>query len=229
MKSQDILLLLKLVSLSQKEKTNLSPKEKGVPIFLKSKWKDWEDPEVPSDGIDFAIEEVPVYLRATKTFQDTLAAQYSVRNLGDAIGISKSEVSLALQRCYVAGLAKPDRLTGTPRVNQWALREFIIHGLRYVYPAKLSGITRGIATAWAAPVLQERVMSAGEIVPVWPDARGKTMGQAIAPLFKSVPTAVRKDAYLYSLLALTDAIRIGQPRERNIAMERLDLMLQEAG
>lgn len=228
MKSQDILLLLKLISLSRQEKGLPSHHERWVSMFRKSKWKDWEDPE---EAIDPDIEEAPGSLRTTRrTIQDALAEQYSIRNLADATGISKSEVSLALQRSYLAGLAKPDRLTGIPRVNQRALSEFIIHGLRYVYPAKLAEITRGIATAWAAPVLQERLMSAGEIAPVWPDARGKTMGQALAPLFKSVPVAVRKDPYLYSLLALTDALRIGQPRERDIAIEKLNsLMLQGNG
>lgn len=41
------------------------------------------------------------------------------------------------------------------------------------------------------------------------------------PLFKSAPYAVRQDAELYALLALVDAIRIGQPRERNLAIKLL--------
>lgn len=120
--------------------------------------EDWEKPEKyrlsQSIAMDFDLEQTSVHLRAMKTVQDTIAAQYSVRALADATGISKSEISLALQRCYEVGLAKPYRLTGIPRVNQRALSEFIIHGLRYVYPAKPAEITRGIATAWAAPVLQ---------------------------------------------------------------------------
>ena len=223
MKSQDIFLLLKLISLSQQEK--------GIPIFLKSKWEDWEEPEkyrlTQSTAVNFDLEEIPVHLRTNKTVQDSIAAQYSVRALADSTGISKSEVSLALQRCFEIGLAKPDRFAGIPRVNQKALGEFIIHGLRYVYPARPAEITRGIATAWAAPALKDLVMSAGEMVPVWPDAHGNTIGQAVAPLFKSVPVAVRKDARLYSLLALTDAIRIGQPRERIIAIKKLESMLQD--
>src|SRR5690242_16799469 len=126
MKSQDILLLLKLVSLFQQEKDNLSQQEKGRPIFLRSKWKDWEDPEEESLKQSFVtdldIKEVSLNLRPTKTVRDALAEEYSIRNLADATGISKSEVSNALQRCYFSGLAKPDRLTGIPRVNQRALR-----------------------------------------------------------------------------------------------------------
>jgi hypothetical protein len=223
MKSQDIFLLLKLASLSQQEK--------GAPMFLSSKWEDWEEPEkyqlTHSTVAEFDTGELDKDRQEFPSLQDTLSSQYTVRALAQSTGISKSEVSLILQRCYRVGLAKPDRLTGNPRVNPASLSEFIIHGLRYVYPTKPAEITRGIATAWAAPVLKGQVMSAGDIVPVWPDPRGNTKGQAVEPLFRTVPDAVRRDARLYSLLALTDAIRIGQPRERTIANEKLSLMLSE--
>jgi hypothetical protein len=227
MKSQDIVLLLKLASLSHQER--------GLPFFLESKWEDWDPQESYESGYpglrltnDHSGEMLADLRPNKKTIEDTILAQYSVRALADSTGISKSEVSLALQRCYEAGLAKPDRINRIPRVNANALSEFIIYGLKYVFPVKPAEITRGIATAWAAPVLQGQVMSAGELVPVWPDARGHTRGQAITPLFKSVPYAVRHDPRLYSMLALTDAVRIGQSRERKIASENLSAMLKDA-
>jgi hypothetical protein len=64
-------------------------------------------------------------------------------------------------------------------------------------------------------------MSAGEFSLVWPDARGNTKGQAIQPLFKSATFAVRQDPKMYALLALVDAIRVGHPREANLATEIL--------
>ena len=45
-------------------------------------------------------------------------------------------------------------------------------------------ITRGIATAFAAPVLKDKLMSASELVLIWPDAKGSIKGQAVEPLFK---------------------------------------------
>ena len=69
---------------------------------------------------------------------------------------------MALKRCYANGLAKRDRHSGAPRVNTKSLCEFIVHGLRYVFPAKPGEVTRGIATGFAAPVLQDKLMSAGE-------------------------------------------------------------------
>lgn len=226
MKSQDVVLLLKLASLSYSER--------GVPFFLESKWQDWEPQESYEPSYlgtvltnDHSSEMVADLRPNKRTIEDTILAQYSMRALSESTGISKSEISLALQRCYEAGLAKPDRINGAPRVNSTALSEFIIYGIKYVFPVKPAEITRGIATAWAAPVLNGQVMSAGELVPVWPDARGLTRGQAIVPLFKSVPHAVRNDPRLYSMLALIDAIRIGQSRERKIATEKLSEMLRD--
>lgn len=47
------------------------------------------------------------------------------------------------------------------------------------------------------------------------------MGQAIEPLYKSVPFAVRRDNELYAYLALLDAIRMGNARESNLAIKML--------
>ena len=198
MKSQDILLLLKLSSIGQ-----------SAPAM----------PPLPDAG-SRVMQEGAVYSVPES------AAPYTMRALAESTGISKSEVSLALQRCYEVGLAKPDRLNSLPRVNASALSEFIIHGMRYVFPVKPAELTRGVPTAWAAPALQGLLVSAEATPPVWPDARGKVKGQAIAPLFKTVCVAIAQDARLYALLALVDAIRIGQARERGIAGERLVAMLQ---
>jgi DNA-binding NarL/FixJ family response regulator len=43
----------------------------------------------------------------------------------------------------------------------------------------------------------------------------------LAPLYPSVPSAARRDARLYELLVLVDAIRAGQAREREIAEREL--------
>lgn len=151
--------------------------------------------------------------------------RYSVRALAAETGISKSQVSLALQRSLDVGLAKRDRRLGNPHVNTKGLFEFIAFGLRYVFPAKLGVVTRGVPTSLGAPVLEGKLMSGGELVPVWSDAQGDTKGQAVEPLFKSVTYAIKRDRELYALLALVDAIRLGQPRERNLAIELIQQRL----
>lgn len=215
MKSQDIGLLLKLVSLQKQESTDdQGGKGKAWP----HDWADWEDME-DHDGRQFG-EEINLYKK-----QDYVATRYTTRALEQETGISKSQINLALNRCYEVGLAKKDRHLGVPRTNTRAFFEFIVYGLKYVFPAKPAALTRGIATAFAAPVLKDKLLSAGEYVLVWPDARGNTKGQAIEPLFTSVSFAVRRDPEMYALLALIDAIRVGQPREANLATEMLEKRL----
>lgn len=216
MKSQDILLLLKLVSLHKQEQlveTNAASKAWALD------WRDWED-----------VEERPSITEqlSEKQFDEAeyIASLYTSRKLETETGISKSQINLALNRCYDVGLAKKDRKLRVPRTNVRALYDFITSGLKYVFPAKPREITRGIATAFAAPVLKDKLMSTGEFIPIWPDAKGNTKGQAVEPLYKSVVHAVRKDPEMYSLLALIDAIRIGQPREVNLAKDLLKQQLR---
>ena len=217
MKGQDILLLLKLLSLAQ-------PKEPYQLILRTEGWQGWkaqydDDEAATSIEEDFATRFVKT--ADAPTYDDFLRSRYSVRSLAESTGISKSQVSLSLQRSYESGLARLDLRTGEPNVNAKLLCEFIVYGIRYVFPTKLGEVTRGIATAMAAPVLRQQVMTAGELVPVWPHALGNTKGQAVEPLASSVARAVRDDPLLYAMLALTDAIRIGLPREKNLATKLL--------
>lgn len=212
MKSQDIGLLLKLVALQQGEPDGQSRPEKAWPLD----WQDWEDPDNGGLGEPPLTEVINHYKR-----QDYISSCYTARALEQETGISKSQINVVLNRCYDVGLAKKDRHLGVPRANRRALFDFIIYGLKYVFPVKPRELTRGISTAFAAPVLKEKLMSAGEFVLVWPDARGSAKGQRIEPLFKSANFAVRRDPEMYALLALVDAIRVGQPREVNLATELL--------
>ena len=56
---------------------------------------------------------------------------------------------------------------------------------------------------------------------VWEDANGTVVGDAIEPLYKTVPYAAAKDPMLYELLVLVDSIRLNAPREKQVAFEQL--------
>jgi hypothetical protein len=85
-----------------------------------------------------------------------------------------------------------------------------------------SGEARGLPTAWAAPPLSNALSFSMDNAPVWPDPVGEVRGMAIEPLHPAAPDAARRDPYLWEMLALFDAIRIGGPRERGLASEMLD-------
>lgn len=148
--------------------------------------------------------------------------QFSVRGLEASLGISKTEINASINRSISTGLAFKDRESGRAKPNRRHLYNFVLHGLKYVFPAKPGAITRGLPTAFAAPMLKESLVSGGEEIYVWPHAEGQQKGQKVAPLFKSVPEAVNKDGRLYEYLALVDAVRLGRQREAGLAGEILD-------
>lgn len=165
-------------------------------------WEGWDDPE----------PETPL---------TSWAECYSLRALSSSLGISKSEISNSVARCREAGLLTSDFETSLPKVNRRALFGIAEHALKYFFPVKLGAIVRGIPTGFAAPALSKHLRSAGDLIPVWPDPLGSEKGQAIEPLYKSVPHAVKKDRTLYHYLALADAVRVGGPRESKVAINLL--------
>lgn len=110
-----------------------------------------------------------------------------MRELGLALYISKTEISGSLDRSVDAGLAI--RSHGRIKPNRRNMLEFIMHGLKYAFPSKKGAPERGVTTAFAAPMLQGDLISAGSEIFVWPYAEGKARGASVAPLFKSVPQA----------------------------------------
>ncbi len=140
--------------------------------------------------------------------------QWIYSGLAIALGMSSSEVHSAVKRVLASGLAVQieDRILPDTR----NLKEFLLHGLRYVFPPERGQYCRGMPTAYAAPPLMQKTNSEHE-TPVWPDPDGKVRGTAFTPLYKSAPVAARQDPLLYELLALVDAIRGGRAREREMA------------
>jgi hypothetical protein len=156
-----------------------------------------------------------------------LAEQKEAWTFGEiaaALDLSPSAVHRSLERAQLAGLYDPVRKS----VNRVALLEFLVHGAKYVFPVVRQGEARGIPTAWAAPPLNERLTSAGKNAPAWPHALGKVRGIGIEPLHSVVPEAARRDPQLGELLALLDAIRIGDTRERMLAVEEFEKRLDVA-
>ena len=153
---------------------------------------------------------------------------FSVRSLERCTGVSKSQVNLSLNRMYDVGLAKIGSDMGHPKVNKQALLEFVVYGIRYVFPAKLGELTRGIATSVAAPVLKDLIKSSGDLIPVWSNPEGSNKGLAVEPLHMNVGQAIKGDKLMYDLLALTDAIRIEQVRTRRVAIDLLSDLLNDS-
>lgn len=146
----------------------------------------------------------------------------SYAELGKALGISASEAHAAVRRLIEARLVDPEQ----KRVNRQSLVRFLINGVPFAFPVATKESTRGMPTAWAAPVIQNRVVS-NEPPPVWPDPEGSVRGQSVKPLYPSVVFAASHDRKLYDILALIDVLRLGRARERKIAEDELEILIKE--
>ena len=144
----------------------------------------------------------------------------NVRGLATSLCVSPSSISESLERCRIAQLVD----TTKKQVNVLALREFLIHGIRYVFPVQLGKVVRGTVTFVSASPLKENISSSREQY-VWPYSKGNARGQSVEPLYDVVPKVVEDDDELYQLLVLVDALRIGKVREREIAIIELEKRL----
>ena len=139
--------------------------------------------------------------------------------LGKQLRLSQFEAHAAVARLVAARLAIEHE--GGVRPNMALLRNFAVSGAPYAYPPVRGEITVGFATAHSVPPLKEMILSADELPPVWPHAEGNVRGQSLLPLYEGLPLAAQEDPDLYALLALFDALRIGQAREREFAAKLL--------
>jgi len=148
----------------------------------------------------------------------------SVVELSDCLHISIGEISKAMERNVVAGLVSSDKA----RVNKFALRDFLIYGLQYVFPPQPGSSTRGIATAHSAPPVNQYITEGSENY-VWKYYKGTRRGNSIVPLYEKIPKIVENQPDLYEFLTIIDTLRIGKKREVEIAINELDKRLNKYG
>ncbi|MFL9583913.1 hypothetical protein [Stenotrophomonas sp. AB1(2024)] len=204
LKSQDVVLLLRLISLWRLDGSAHLP-------LRTDNWQGWEH----------ATHEDWHWDQRRPGFENHWRGLFTVRQLAGDTGISKSQVSLSLNRCFDNGLAFPDRKTDLPKANAPAVLGLLVHAARFLFPVVAGPVSRGIPTAMSAPVLQDHLSAGAGQILVWPSETGNSQGKAIEPLTPTVPYAVRTDPLLYAMLALTDSLRAGLPRERAVAESQL--------
>ncbi len=147
----------------------------------------------------------------------------TTQQVADGVGLDLAAVHRAFARLRASQLILADR-----RVQAVHAEEFLVHGLRYVFPPEYRGESRGVPTAWAVSPLRERLAGGESLPPVWPHPQGMVRGIAVEPLHKAVPGAALADPSLHERLALVDALRLGDARQRREARELLLPLLASA-
>ncbi|MFO1251893.1 MAG: hypothetical protein U1E77_12385 [Inhella sp.] len=149
--------------------------------------------------------------------------------LGEALGLSASETHASVKRAVACSLAVAAGRGEWSPVRP-SLLEFLLHGVRYVWPAQLGPVKRGVPTAFGAEPLAGQINAGPGEAPVWAHATGGAKGPTLTPIYRTAPQAALADPALHRLLALLDALRSGRARERQLAAEwmKAALMSTEA-
>ena len=152
---------------------------------------------------------------------------WSQAGLAAELAMSASEVNAGLKRLAIATLVEQHEDGRRWQIVKPALSEFLIHGLKYVFPAEKGAPAIGMPTSNACYPLKEHVV--GEVgIPVWPVKGGKVKGFSFKPLYPTVAKAAQNDGELYAYLALVDALRDADNDQADIAQVILRDRLSKA-
>ncbi len=140
--------------------------------------------------------------------------------LAQAMHMSQFEAHACMAR--LSGARLLSEVNDVPTLVMAAFRPMVLHGAPYFFPAVRGEITMGFPSAHGAEPLKSKVLFGDELPPVWPHADGPVRGSALLPLYPKLPLAAVQDPPFYELLALFDALRIGQAREREMTRKLLE-------
>jgi hypothetical protein len=141
--------------------------------------------------------------------------------------LSVSEAHAAVRRLIDARLMSAERRLYVPQ-----FLEFLAHGAKYVWPLKVGAVVIGLPTGGAAAMFSDNddFPEQQDLPLVWEttnDPRA-VRGLAVEPLYKKVPKAASLNDSLYAMLALIDAVRAPNIRERSAGLKELQRRLKVA-
>ena len=197
LKSQDILVLVKLLSIQNGLRTSSN--------FSRTYSNDYSD----------------FYLKRS------LSHLLSVRGLAESIVMGKSEVSECIKRLVKVGLLVIHNQNFSQRldlasldwdINKRGFFHLVIYSFQYFFPAELKSMDFGLPTAFSKEGPNSLLAYSSPVPYIWPIQTYKSIsGIAVEPMHKSIPYAAINDEYLYEIFAIIDIFRMGSPREKHIA------------
>jgi len=140
--------------------------------------------------------------------------------LAHLLHMSQFEAHACITRLTASRLLT--EVNGLPALVMPAFRPLVLEGAAYFFPPVRGEITVGFPTAYGVEPLKSALMFTDELPPVWPHADGTVRGSTLLPLYPKLPLAAKIDLPFYELLALFDALRIGQAREKAMVRKLLE-------
>ena len=163
-------------------------------------------------------QDVVISIKLLQDRKGSAAPTYSA--LATALKMSPSEAHAGVRRGLDVGLLRrsADSAQRMPVPVRMALEEFLICGLKYVWPARPGAAARGMPTCGScAAVARELDVPEPETPLVWRHPAGTVRGETILPLYPKVPEVCAADAWMHEWLALVDVLRCKTGREATLA------------
>lgn len=162
----------------------------------------------------------------------TIGPEWTYDRLAASLALSRAEAHGCVRRLDEAGALRAPP-GGGARLRPREVLDLLLAAPKIFY-ASFRGEGPGTPTSVRAPVLSGMFDLSGDperVVwdsphPALPGEVGLERGRLLAPLYPTVPRAVRGDDGLWRLLALVDVLRVGEPPHRRRAASLLrDLVL----
>ncbi len=139
--------------------------------------------------------------------------------MAERLGISKSSAHGGVRRLIRNRLAHPSKRSMAVVADGPAV-DFLSYGVPYAFAPDVIPRARGVPTGLKA-LSQEGMAHTNATAMVWPSKLGNTEGLGVNPLVPAAPDIRHRDPDLYAFLALLDALRLGDARERDLARKMI--------
>ena len=108
-------------------------------------------------------------------------------------------------------------------VSKKHLFETLAFAVPRVFYAVRGGLETGMPTGLHVGDLREKfIFIEGSIPLIWPGEIGDVKGESLQPIYPTVPKVAQRDKVLYELLALADIVRVGDPKNKKLAISVLE-------
>lgn len=148
------------------------------------------------------------------------ADPYSV--MAERLGVSKSTAHDSVQRLVRNRLVHASA-HATALVADGPALDFLSYGVPYAFVPETMPEARGVLTGLRALGPAAGAAASSALLLVWPSRIGDSRGIGVKPLVPAAPNLPFRDPPLYRMLALVDALRVGDAREREAARDLLRL------
>jgi len=148
--------------------------------------------------------------------------------LAISLKMSPSEAHAGVRRALDVGLLSrtPGHPTRMPSPVRIALAEFLVSGLKYVWPAKFGAIERGVPTCTSvASIADELGVPKSDKPLVWSHPMGNMRGETVTPFYPKLPDVCIHDTWLHEWMALVDILRSKTGREASLAANAIQRRL----